>query len=135
MISPAIHFSGGICKEAIDFYERVFKGTNKFIDYDKDAPADSGITVTENTKDHVMHAGLTICGTQINFSDTNESVDPGNMICLNVFFKNETEVCEAYEGLREGGKIIVELGPQFFSPMYGSIVDKYGVKWQLISEG
>lgn len=134
MISPAIHFSGGVCKEAIDFYERVFKGTNKFIDYDKDAPSGSGITYTEETKYHVMHAGLTICGTQVNFSDTNEDVVMGNMMCLNVFFKNKEEVCEAYEGLKENGDIVVDLGPQFFSPMYCSIIDKYGVKWQLISE-
>lgn len=134
MISPAIHFSGGVCKEAIDFYERVFKGTNKFIDYDKDAPVGSGITVSEDTMDYVMHAGLTICGTQVNFSDTNEEVSSGNMMCLNVFFKSKDEVSEAFEGLKKDGEIVVELGPQFFSPMYGSIVDKYGVKWQLISE-
>jgi PhnB protein len=56
------------------------------------------------------------------------------MICLNVFFKKNEEVCEAFESLKENGQIDVELGPQFFSPMYGSIIDKYRVKWQLISE-
>lgn len=134
MISPAIHFTGGVCKEAIDFYERVFKGTNKYLDYYEGAPSDSGITYTEATKSHVMHASLTICGTQVNFSDTDEEVMIGNMICLNVFFKNKDEVCEAYEGLKENGEIVVELGPQFFSPMYCSITDKYGVRWQLITE-
>ena len=33
---------------------------------------------------------------------------------------------------KKGGKVMVELGPQFFSPMYGSIEDRFGVRWQLI---
>lgn len=133
MISPALHFPGN-CKEAIDFYEEVFQATDKYIDYYHNAPSDSGMDVTEDTKDFVMHAGMTICGTQVNFSDTTDQVLAGNMMCLNVFFQSSDQVIHAYDLLKESGKIIVELGPQFFSPMYGSIEDKFGVKWQLISE-
>lgn len=132
MISPAIHFNGN-CNEAIHFYEQVFHGTDMYIDYYKDAPDNPGFSVTEDMKEQVMHASLTICGTPVNFSDSEEPVNPGNMICLNVFFEKAEEVCYAYDRLKEEGKVIVELGPQFFSPMYCSIEDKYGVKWQLIS--
>lgn len=131
MISPAIHFPG-TCREAIHFYEEVFGATDKQIDYYHDAPADSGFTFTDDAKDFVMHATLTICGTPVNLSDSQESIIPGNMYCLNVFFPSAEEVCRAFDRLKEGGKIIVELGPQFFSKMYGSIEDKFGVKWQLI---
>jgi PhnB protein len=80
-----------------------------------------------------MHASLTICGTQVNMSDSMDPIIAGNMICLNVFFNSAEEVCHSYHLLKESGKVIVELGPQFFSLMYGSIEDCYGVKWQLIS--
>lgn len=132
MISPAIHLPGN-CKEAIEFYEIAFNASDKHIDYYRDAPTNSGFSFTDDTKDFVMHASINICGTTVNLSDTQDKIVAGNMICLNVFFQTEDEVCRAYDKLKEGGKIIVELGPQFFSSMYCSIQDKYGVKWQLIA--
>jgi PhnB protein len=83
-------------------------------------------------KGRVMHSSLTFCGSSINLSDTEDEVINSNRYCLNVFFQTSDEVGRVFEKLKEGGKIIVELGPQFFSPMYGSIEDKYGVTWQLI---
>jgi PhnB protein len=132
MISPAIHLPG-TCNEAIHFYEKVFNATNKDIAYYHDAPSDPGFDINDDMKNQVMHASLTICGTPVNFSDSQDDINPGNMICLNVFFDTKDEVCRSYDMLKEGGKVIVELGPQFFSPMYGSIEDRYGVKWQLIT--
>ncbi len=132
MISPAIHLPG-TCGEAIRFYEEAFRATDIHIDYYRDAPADSGMTITKDMLDMVMHASVTICGTIVNFSDSKDPLFAGNMICLNVFFDDADHVCHAYEKLKEGGKVAVELGPQFFSPMYGSVEDKYGIKWQLIS--
>ena len=51
---------------------------------------------------------------------------------IDVFMNSVEEVETAFQKLKEGGEVIVELGPQFFSPMYGSIKDRFGVTWQLI---
>ena len=132
MISPAIHFNGN-CREAIEFYEQVFEATDKNIEFYRNAPSGSGFDVTEGTQNLVMHASMTICGSVVNFSDTQDETGDGGRICLNVFFQTPEEVCRVYGKLKEGGKVIVELGPQFFSTMYGSIEDRYGIRWQLIS--
>lgn len=132
MISPTIHFSGN-CNEAITFYEKVFNATDKKVEFYRDAPPNSGFSVTDDMKDLVMHSSMTICGTSFNFSDTREKTIAGNMVCFNVFFQTADEVCSAFSKLKEGGNVIVELGPQFFSNMYGSVVDKFNIKWQLIS--
>ncbi|WP_342549265.1 VOC family protein [Paenibacillus sp. FSL P2-0089] len=132
MIVPAIHLPGN-CKEAIEFYQQVFDVTDVCIDYFRNAPPDPSFPVSEDIHDHVMHSEITICGSRLNMSDTQEKLAAGNMICLNVFFKSGDEVCQVFQRLKEGGKVVVELGPQFFSPMYGSIEDKFGLKWQLIS--
>lgn len=131
MISPAIHFPGN-CAEAIEFYEKVFGATDKYVDYYRDAPLDSGIPNTEKTRNLVMHAGMTICGTHVNMCDTEDKIIAGNMFILNVFFDSADEVIGAFNMLKEDGKVFVELGPQFFSPMYGSVEDCFGVRWQLI---
>ncbi len=132
MISPALHFPG-TCEEAINLYERVFAATDKQIQYYRDAPPNPGFEVTEGMANQVMHASLTICGTPVNFSDSTEPTFAGNMICLNVFFDSADGVRRAWEGLKDGGTVVVELGPQFFSPLYAAVVDRFGIKWQLIS--
>ena len=134
MISPAIHFPGN-CAEAIAFYQKAFNAEVSFIDYYHNALSGSGIHVTEKTKNFVMHSELKICGTSVNMSDAIEEIEPGNMFKLNVFLNSADDVCSAFNLLKEGGKIAVELGPQFFSPMYAGIIDRFGIHWQLITAG
>ena len=131
MISPTIHFPGN-CSQAIAFYEKAFDVTEKQVSFYRDAPPNSGMDITEDMLDLVMHASITICGTEFNCSDTQKEVTPGNMILFNVFMETESEVCSAFENLKVGGNVLVDLGPQFFSRMYGSIEDRFGVRWQLI---
>lgn len=135
MISPAIHLTGN-CSEAISLYQKAFPLTINSIDYYRDAPPDfdSGMSDSEEDLAKVMHAELTISGSRVNMCDVKpEDVIPGNMILLNVFLDSEDDVRKAYDVLKESGKIFVELGPQFFSSMYGSVEDRFGVRWQLIS--
>ena len=132
MIAPAIHYPGN-CAEAIALYQTVFPVADVHVDYYRDAPSDPGFPVTEENKDMVMHAELTICGSRVNMSDSGDAVVAGNMIVLNVFLDSPDAVSHAFHGLKKGGKVIVELGPQFFSPMYASVEDRFGVRWQLIS--
>lgn len=133
MIVPAVHFPGN-CKEAIAFYQEVFQAAVHCMDFYRDAPSDWKFAASGDTRELVMHAELTLCGTRVNMSDMQEQAIAGNMICLNVFYESADEVCRAYELLQQGGgKVVVELGPQFFSPMYGSVVDRFGLRWQLIS--
>jgi PhnB protein len=131
MISPTIHFPGN-CNEAIAYYEKVFKVTEKQVSFYRDAPPNSGMTITEDMLDLVMHASITIRGTKFNCSDTQEKIVAGNMILFNVFMETEDEVRNAFEILKIDGNVIIDLGPQFFSKLYGSVVDKFGIKWQLI---
>lgn len=132
MVSPTIHFPGN-CSKALLFYEKVFNGTDKQVDLYRNAPPNPGFPVTEEMKDLVMHASMTICGTNFNFSDTMDKTIAGNMICFNIFFQTADEVCSVFHKLKENGSIVVDIGPQFFSSMYGSVVDQFGMKWQLIT--
>lgn len=133
MIAPAIHFPGN-CSEAIALYQKAFNITIDSIEYFRDAPVDSSMSISEDEQNKVMHAELTICGSRVNMSDSKpDEIIAGNIIVLNVFFDSGDDVCKAFNILKENGKIYVELGPQFFSSMYGSLEDRFGIRWQLIS--
>lgn len=139
MIAPAIQFAGD-CAEAMALYKEAFHVTEMFADYYRDAPDDSGLPKTDEMKDRIMHAGMTIFGSLINMNDTDrpdEAVVTGNRYRFNVYTGTADDVKHAYEVLKAGGKVMVELGPQFFSPMYAAVTDRYGVYWQIIgpSEG
>lgn len=131
MIVPVIHFSGN-CLEAIQLYERAFPITHKEIMLYKDAPGNSGMTISPEMVDLVMHSTLTLCGTTFNMSDSMEDVSAGNRVCFNVFLDSEEELQHAYDLLSRDGKVIQEIGPQFFSKLYTVVVDRYGIRWQMM---
>lgn len=133
MIAPTIHFKDN-CLQAIEFYEKVFEVSDKQIYFRNEAPDNLGISKSEKTKDLVMHSGMNICGTYVNMCDTLEEVMHGNQIILNVYMSSNEDVINAYQKLKQGGEIIVKVGPQFFSPMYASVKDRFGVQWQLMSQ-
>jgi uncharacterized glyoxalase superfamily protein PhnB len=54
------------------------------------------------------------------------------MISLAADFATADEVVQTFHQLKEGGEVLMELSPQFFSPMYGWVKDKFSVSWQLI---
>ena len=132
MLAVSIDFHGNSA-EAIAFYQKVFDATVNGVYYYHEAPPGSGVPITEETKNWVMHSELFIHGTRINICDTTEELTAG-MIRLNVFFSSADEVCKTFELLKDGGKILVELSPQFYSPMSGTLIDRFGVQWGLIAE-
>lgn len=131
MLVPALHFPG-TCNEAIEFYKKVFGAEVMGISRYSDAPADSGYH-SEETADWVMHGEISIAGVRVNVCDVVEEVVAGNMYLLNLFLPTADEVTAAYQELKEGGEVLIELGPQFWTPMYADVVDKFGVHWQLMA--
>lgn len=132
MVEPYLNLNGK-ANEAIAFYENIFQGRDKTIMQYKDAPGDPNYPIPDELKELVLHAEIDIRGTRMHFSDIQSNVTAGNMISLAVTFHTAEEVESAYNQLRTGGEVLMELGPQFFSPMYGWVKDKFDVSWQLIS--
>jgi PhnB protein len=137
MLQPFITFQGQAA-EAIDFYEQVFKGTGKEIMRYGDMPENPDAPpIADKMKDKVLYAKMTVCGTTMMFSDTNpdfhapETFARSCMISLAVNFESEEALRAAYEKLKDGGFVLMEIGPQFFAAMYAWVADKFGVTWQL----
>lgn len=131
MIRPVIQFPG-TCAEAMALYETVFDTSEKQVEFLRDAPHNEDIYRDGEAGYRVMHASMTLNGTPFNFSDMDAPAVAGNMCLFNVFFSTPEAVAAAHGKLAAEGRIDVPLGPQFFSSMYGSVVDKFGIKWQLI---
>lgn len=133
MITPFINFAGR-CSEALAFYEKALNGQDKRVMYYKDAPPNPDFPIPDHMKDYVLHAEMTICGTKVSFSDTQQDVVPGDIISLAINYPTADEVKDAFNRLKEDGEVLMELSPQFFSPMYGWVKDKFGIGWQIICQ-
>ena len=124
MIIPCIHFQGN-CDEAIDFYKDALGAEVKDINYAKDAPTDAGLDSLP--PNFVMHSEVIICGMNFSLTDGSETPITGSHVSFLITYDAPEEVTAAYKKLVVGGKIVEALSPVFWSPLYGYVIDKFGV--------
>ncbi|MFD0713564.1 VOC family protein [Paenibacillus sp. GCM10027626] len=126
-----LNFNGN-CREAAEFYAQVFKTDKPHITTFGDVPPSPDFTLPEEAKALVMHTRLQISGSNVMFSDVFPGMPftVGNNVSLSIVTDNQEEIQSAFDQLKEGGKVGMELQETFWSKCYGSLVDKFGIHWQ-----
>lgn len=129
MIVPNLIFNGE-CQEALEFYQEAFSCEAEVIRY-ADVP---GKKIPPQMLNHIMRATLTFAGKTLYLSDSlqEDKQVPGNRIALNISFHFSDDVQQAFDTLAYGGRIVEALGESAQSPLYGCVVDKYGVCWHIL---
>ena len=130
MLTTAIHFAGN-CNEAISFYKEVMGAEVKSINYFKDAPKDHGMEAL--APDFVMHSEVLISGSVVHMTDGAERDPSTENFSLMITKDTIDEVSELYQKLLVDGRVIVELAPAFWASMYGMVIDRFGVCWQIMT--
>lgn len=135
LVTPTLNFDGD-CEEAIRLYERAFGTKADFImRYAEGEPADWKLPLSEAQKRFVYHAEMRIGGQRLFFSDIIEfEVRKGNAQFLAITFEAAEEVERAYAVLVEGGLALVPLRRTTYSSCVGNVVDRFGVRWGLLTE-
>ena len=128
-----INFDGN-CREAVEFYAKVFKSKVENLMTYGDAPPDPNHTVPEADRDKIMYAGIPIGGITMMFMDASSdfSLVVGNNINPTISVDDKDEVTRLFNELKEGGEVYAELQQTFFSEWYGMVEDKFGIAWQLL---
>ena len=131
-INPYLNFNGN-CAEAIELYEKAFRFKANVMRY-SDAPPSEGYQLAPGTENFVMHACLT---NRHDYTVYLADVTPdmpstfGNGMSISMELDSEDAVKSAFEILKEGGKVTMELQQTFWSKYFGSLEDKFGVNWML----
>jgi len=129
MITPCIHFQGN-CDEAINFYKEALGAEVKAVFYAKDAPPDS---CTESLPpDNVLHSEIIICGMNFSLTDGSDAPITSEHISFLITYETAEEVKTAFEKLVAGGKVVEPLAAVFYSELYGYVIDRFGVNWQVM---
>ncbi|RZT22623.1 VOC family protein [Fictibacillus sp. BK138] len=127
-----LNFNGN-CRDAVEFYAEVFKTERPQIMTFGEAPPNPNYELPEEAKNLVMHTRLNIDGSNVMFSDTFPGMPfvEGNNVTLAIVNKDIDQIKSMYEGLKEGGEVVMELQETFWSKLYGQVTDKFGIHWQL----
>jgi PhnB protein len=130
----------GNTKEVFEYYHRVFETEAPTFMFYGDLPSQvhpDGENMDEGLKKLVIHTELVIFGSKIMAADLPEGYGRefvlGNNFSIAIESDDHIELTRVYKELKTEAKLVeMELGPQFFSPLYGHLVDKFGISWQII---
>ena len=125
-----LNFDGN-CRDALDFYVKVFnlQMPDQIMTYDQNPQGNFG----EENKGRILYATLPICGSNVMFSDcpAGSHFVKGTNIALTIGTTDESEITRIYNALAEDGMVLMPLGKTFFSELYGMVTDKLGITWQI----
>jgi PhnB protein len=128
-MSVHLNFQGN-CAEAFDFYKKVFGAKEMFAMKYSEAPA--GMPVDPNWKEKILHTSIPLGEGQLMGCDAPPNrARPIGGFQVSVQPKEEAEVKNIYEALKEGGSVEMPLSPTFWSPLFGMCTDKFGVSWMV----
>lgn len=135
IITPNIRFNGE-CKDALNLYEKAFNGKVTLLFHFCDAdPSDMCIeNLSDTEKMYVYHSEMIIGNQRFFFSDDLKESRRGQNVSMSITFDNPEDVKAAYEILIEGGVAINPLMETTYSSCFGSLIDKFGMRWELMTE-
>jgi PhnB protein len=125
-------------EEAFEFYRTVFGGEfNGPIHRFAEAPSSPGQPpLPEADRNLVLHVELAILGGHVLMgTDAPESMGftlrPGNSVHINLEPDTRAETARLFNALASGGKVDMPLQDMFWGAYFGSLTDRFGVKWML----
>jgi PhnB protein len=130
---PYLFFDGN-CRAALSFYAEVFGGQPGPVMTYGQMP---GGPAAAADRERILYATLPAFGVTIMFSDRPSGTPHvvGSHLALSLGTADPAEVRRVFAALAEGGRIDQPLGPQFFSPLYGMVTDRFGVLWMVNLSG
>lgn len=137
-VQPYLFFEGR-CEEAINFYKTALKAEVTMLMRYKENPEpqaqggeNGGPEASTIAGESIMHASFKVGDTDVMASDGMASGKPEfKGITLSLNPNSELEARRMFAALGEGGTVRMALAKTFYSPLFGMVVDKFGVSWMV----
>ena len=132
-LNPYLIFDGNT-REVVQFYAKVFGLEEpQLMTF---GSVHSSEELPPGSEDLIMHTFLEIAGSKIMFSDNFPGMpyQEGNNFTLAYISNNESAIKDAFEKLKDGGSVKMELQEVPWSKCYGSLTDKFNIQWQFSHE-
>lgn len=135
-MSPYLMMNGN-AKEAIQFYEKALKAEVLFNQTFGEMPENPEFPLPDEAKELVSHAMLKVGETELMFSDNfpGQTSQIGDQVTICISTNDIEKSKQMFESLQQEGQVKMPLQETFFSPAYGIVTDKFGVTFQIYTEG
>ncbi len=120
-------FFPGNTEEAVSFYQSILGGEVAIT-----RRGDVDPTASESEKHLVINASLDTGSFMLRASDrADASNEVQTRIELTISGNDEADLRRIFDGLSEGGDIKQPLEKMFWGDIFGGLIDKYGIGWQI----
>jgi PhnB protein len=127
----------GNAKQGIQFYEKALDAKVLFSQTFGEMPENPEFPLPEAAKNRVSHATIKVGETELMFSDIfpGQPHQSGNQVTICISTDDLEKSKQIYESLQKDGQVTMPLQETFFSPAYGIVTDKFGITFQIYTEG
>lgn len=128
-----LNFNGNT-EEAFFFYKKVFGGEFRSLVRFSEMPGSEKMPENDRTK--IMHVALPVgnhsvlMGTDV-LESINQKLNKGDNYTINITLDSEAETSRIFEALAEGGVVMMPLGKESWSDLFGLCRDKFGIQWMI----
>ncbi|MDO6586516.1 VOC family protein [Salipiger sp. 1_MG-2023] len=125
-------FFDGTCREAMSRYAQILNlPAPQFLSL-SDLPPDEQAKMPGLPADAVMNCMISFEDSVIMGSDDAEA-GPMAGCSLTLTLPDADEAKRVFEALAEGGEVRMALEPTFWSPAFGTLTDRYGIRWMIMA--
>jgi PhnB protein len=135
-MSPYINLQG-TARAALDFYASVFNSEARRVELFGGMPAHPDFPpMPEEIKSYIAYSEIDVLGRPLMISDVFPGMPftQGDSMSLILQDKDADMLRNLFGKLAEGGKVEMEIQQTFWSPCYGILTDKFGVRWQVSAD-
>lgn len=125
----------GRTEEAIAFYKKALSAevTALMRFSDMPEPPPPGM-VPDGWGEKIMHSSFKVGDAELMASDGCQSDSTGfSGISLALSVKSPEEAEAKFAALADGGQVTMPLAKTFFSPSFGTLTDRFGVSWMIVT--
>ncbi|NBD30827.1 MAG: VOC family protein [Alphaproteobacteria bacterium] len=127
-ISPYLFFNGN-CRDALNRYGEILGARPEIMDASGMPPE---FPVPDERRDWVMHGNLkTASGTIMASDNIMGTSDPMAGCAVQLNYATAAEAKAIFDQLAEGGEITMAWAPTFWSAGFGTLTDRFGVRWMV----
>ncbi len=117
------------CAEALQTYVQAFGAEIVELQKYGDMPPDPNFPVPDSDRNLVLHARLQWGGTEVMCADSSGPAQAGDNMYVSITTKDSELVQTAWDVLKRGAVVYMELAPSFFAVAHGSLRDRFGINW------
>ena len=131
-VSPYLNFPGN-CREAFQFYEKLFGAKIEMMQTHGESPMENQ-PWGEGWKDKILHVTMKVGDTILMASDAPPDYyhqPQGFYVSLSM--ENPEDADRIYNALTQGGSIQMPIQQTFWAKRFAMLTDRYGIPWMINS--